>query len=308
MPRKPRMVVEGEEAVYHVISRTALEGFVLGDREKDFLLQLIRRLSAVYFAEVLGFCLMGNHFHLVVRMHTGEKISDEEMLSRFKRYYAGDQKRSLLPDQIPTFRQKWASLSEYVREVKQGFSRYYNKCHQRKGFFWSDRFKSVIVEEGETLINCLAYVDLNPVRAGLVEKPDDYRWSSLGYHQQTGNRGNFLSFDLGLAATERRGRKQRLAAYRRFVYEKGSLAGQKGKPIAPEVIAQERGRNFKTDAVDRFLSRTRYFTDSGIIGSREFVRKYHTLLQGAEGAREKIPKAVTGLTGIFSLKRLSENL
>jgi hypothetical protein len=54
-------------------------------------------------------------------------------------------------------------------------------------YFWSDRFKSVIVENGETLINCLAYIDLNPVRAGIVEKPEDYRWSSLGYHIQTGN-------------------------------------------------------------------------------------------------------------------------
>ena len=61
MPRKARMVVEGEAAVYHVISRTALDGFVLGDVEKDYLLKLIKELSAVYFAEVLAFCLLGNH-------------------------------------------------------------------------------------------------------------------------------------------------------------------------------------------------------------------------------------------------------
>ncbi len=49
----------GEPAVYHVLSRTALDGFVLGDVEKEYLLTLIQRLSAVYFTEVLGFCLMG---------------------------------------------------------------------------------------------------------------------------------------------------------------------------------------------------------------------------------------------------------
>jgi putative transposase len=305
MPRKPRMIIEGEPAVYHVISRTALDGFVLGDGEKDFLLRLIRKLSSVYFAEVLGFCLMGNHFHMVVRMHTGDGISDEEMRSRFEKYYSG-QKRILLAGQIPTFRQKWASLSEYVREIKQGFSRYYNKRHKRKGFFWSERFKSVIVEEGETLINCLAYVDLNPVRAGIVAKPDDYRWNSLGYHLQTGNKGKFLSLDLGLTGSGRRGRKERLAVYRQFVYEKSSLAGQKGKQIAPEVFAEARRQKLQPGPVDRFLCRTRYFTDSGIIGSKEFVRKHHTRLQGEEGGKEKKPKAVTGLAGVFSLKRLSE--
>ena len=62
MPRIARLVVKGEPAVYHVVSRTALDGFVLGDIEKEYLLALIKRLSAVYFTEVLGFCLMGTHF------------------------------------------------------------------------------------------------------------------------------------------------------------------------------------------------------------------------------------------------------
>jgi len=55
MPRIARLIVKEEEAVYHVMSRTALDGYVMGDVEKDFLLYLIKRLSSVYFAEVLGF-------------------------------------------------------------------------------------------------------------------------------------------------------------------------------------------------------------------------------------------------------------
>ncbi len=54
MPRIARMMVKGEPGVYHVVSRTALDGFVLGDLEKDYILDLMRRLSSVYFAEVLG--------------------------------------------------------------------------------------------------------------------------------------------------------------------------------------------------------------------------------------------------------------
>jgi putative transposase len=60
MPRIPRMVIEDETTVYHVMSRTALDGFPLGDIEKDFMLDLIKRYSAPYFVEILGICIMGN--------------------------------------------------------------------------------------------------------------------------------------------------------------------------------------------------------------------------------------------------------
>ncbi len=185
MPRIARLKVKGEPAVYHVMSRTALAGFALGDVEKDFLLNLIKRLSKVYFAEVLGFSILGNHFHLLVRMNPGHDMSDEEIKKRIKLYYGGDSKREIDDEKmLQALKKKWLDLSEYVKEIKQGFSRFYNKRHKRKGFFWSERFKSVIVDNGETLINCLAYIDLNPVRAGLVKKPEEYRWSSLGYHVQ----------------------------------------------------------------------------------------------------------------------------
>ena len=59
---------------------------------------------------------------------------------------------------------------------KQQFSRFYNKRHKWRGFFWAEPYKSVIVDNGETLINSQAYIDLNAVRADLVEKPEEYRW------------------------------------------------------------------------------------------------------------------------------------
>ena len=141
---------------------------------------------------------MGNHFHLLVRMYPEAAFTDAEVRTRFQRYYHSDRNRKLTDGQIPTLRAKWASLSDYVKEIKQDFSRWYNKRHGRKGFFWGERFKSVLVENGDTLINCLAYIDLNPVRAGLVEQPEDYRWCSLAYHVQTGNKDDFLSLDFGV--------------------------------------------------------------------------------------------------------------
>ena len=69
MPRIARMLVKGEPAVYHVMTRTALDVHVLGDVEKDYLFKLIQKLSAIYFTELLGYCIMGNHFHLLARMN-----------------------------------------------------------------------------------------------------------------------------------------------------------------------------------------------------------------------------------------------
>ena len=191
--------------------RTALDGYVMGDVEKDFLLHLmpIKRLSKVYFTEVLGFCFMGNH--LLVRMRPGSEFSNAEIKHRFRVYYGNDEKRELKEEGIPALQAKWGSLSEFVKEIKQGFSRYYNRRHHRKGFFWPERFKSVIVDKGETLINCLAYIDLNPIRAGIVEKPETYRWCSLGYHAQTHNRDKFLSTDFGLREFVVKSSKVRLA-------------------------------------------------------------------------------------------------
>lgn len=167
MARIPRLVVKGNEAIYHVISRTALEGFVISDVEKNYLLGLIKRLSSVFLTDVFGFCIMGNHFHLLVKMQNAEDYNDVEIRERVKLYYQ-DKNKEIMDGQIPFYREKLSSLSEYVKDIKQRFARYYNKLRGRSGYFWGDRFKSVIVENGDTLINCLAYIDLNPVRANMT--------------------------------------------------------------------------------------------------------------------------------------------
>ena len=299
MARVARLVVKGEPGVYHVVSRTALQGFVLGDVEKECLLKLIKWLSSVYFVEVLGFCLMGNHFHILVRIFPGDSYGDKEIQRRFKLYYGNDEKRYLEEEDIPRWREKWSSLSEYMKEIKQGFSRFYNKLHRRKGFFWSERFKSVIVEQGDTLINCLAYIDLNAVRAAIVEKPEQYRWCSLAYHVQTRNKDRFLSLDFGLREFGVKDAKARLKYYRKFVYKKGCL----------DSSGKESEKGFEISALDRFRYRTRYFTDSGIIGTKSFVNRLYLRFKGHFSSKgEKQPRAIRGLDGVYSLKRLSDSV
>jgi hypothetical protein len=211
---------------------------------------------------------------------------------------------------IPSLREKLSSLSEFVREIKVGFARFYNKRHNRRGYFWGDRFKSVIVEKGETLINCLAYIDLNPLRAGLVKRPEEYRWNSLGYHVQTGNKDNFLSLDLGLKEFGVLDPKERLNGYRRYVYEAGAINRpdkMQAKVISDKILEKERKREFELSRSDRFRSRTRYFTDSGIIGSKEFVSENYQRFKNIFSSKhEKKPKPIKGLDGMYSLKRLSE--
>ncbi len=308
MPRTSRMIVGDQKAVYHVMSRTALDGFPLGDVEKDFMLELIKRFSALYFTEILGFCLMGNHFHLLVKMIPEDRFTDQEIKKRFEAHYG--QSRQFTEGQIPYLRDKLSSLSEFVREIKLGFARFYNRRYDRRGYFWGDRFKSVIVDKGETLVNCLAYIDLNPLRAGLVERPEDYRWNSLGYHLQTGNLDGFLSTDFGLQEFNVQSRKERIKRYRRYVYEAGALnrpEKMQASVIDPRVVAKERKKDFEITRISRFRYRSRYFTDSGIIGSKEFVAEtYQRFKHLFYSKHEKKPKPIKGLNGIYSLKRLSE--
>ena len=308
MPRIARMVINDETTVYHVMSRTALDGFPLGDIEKDFMLDLIKRYSALYFVEILGFCLMGNHFHILIKTLPEYKFSDQDIKKRYVAFYGDD--RVFTDGLIPPLRAKLSSLSEFVREIKVGFARYYNKRHNRRGYFWGDRFKSVIVDKGETLVNCLAYIDLNPLRAGIVNRPEDYRWNSLGYHLQTNNRDNFLSTDFGLKEFNVKSEKDRIRRYRRYVYEAGAVnRPEKGKTkvIGDRILEKERHRKFELSRSDRFRYRTRYFTDSGIIGSKEFVStNYQRFKHLFYAKHEKKPKPIKGLGGMYSLKRLSE--
>jgi putative transposase len=304
VPRASRLLIDDQPTVYHVMSRACLDGHPLGPVEKDYLLAVMRKYAAIYFVEILGFCLMGNHFHLLVRMQPKDAVSDEEVLERYKTAFEG--KDLLNPARISFFREKWTSLSEFVREIKQTFSRYYNKRHLRRGFFWGGRFKSVIVEDGRTLINCLAYIDLNPIRAGIVERPEDYRWCSLGYHAQSNNRGGLLSLDFGLADWDIEPGAERLRLYREYVYRSGALDSLKGKAMDERIVERASSTNFQYTPADRLRMRTRWFSDSAILGSRAFVADLGQKLGLASDSRR--PKRIPGGDEMYSFRRLAELL
>ncbi len=263
MPRIPRLLTNHPKAAYHVISRTALPGHdVLGNEEKDHLLNLIRWLSQVYFVEVYGFAIMGNHFHLLCRMLPENQFSDEEVIRRIKLYYRDKRKVFIYKELIARWRTRLASLSRYIQDIKQRFSRWFNKRVDRKGYFWADRFKSVIIETGEALLNCLAYIELNPVRAGIVEKPEDYRWCSLGYRARRGTGENFLSLDLGLPSYAGKSDQEKFKLYREFVHGKGGI-----------------GESEKFDNPQKFRYRMKYFSESIAIGTQQFITEVSNKFQ-----------------------------
>lgn len=308
MPRVPRMVRTdpGHSSLYHIISRTALDGLPFKNAEKDELVRVIKRFSLVFAVDVHGYAIMGNHFHLLVEMHPASSLSDDEVRRRYRLLYS---KSEMFPEGLlEHYRERFSSLSSYVKEIKQRFSCHYNKRHNRRGTLWGERFKSVLVEHGHTMMNCLAYIDLNPVRAGIVKKPEDYRWSSIGYHLRTENRDGFLSEDFGLADFENETLKdERLREYRDFLYHAGAISKEGKAKISDAVLREAKRDDFYVSRAKRFRLRTRYFTDSGAIGTKAFVEGVFLQFKDRyDWKRVRIPKRVGGVEGVYSLKRLSE--
>ena len=147
---------------------------------------------------------MTDDFHLLIKSEPESYYSDEQVKQRIVKYRDKKKKKEkgkeedwegegeISDNELQRIKTQMADISEYVRAIKQTFSRWYNKLNNRSGYLWGDRFKSVLIEKGEGLLNCLAYIDLNPVRAGIVKRPEDYRWSGIGYRIYTDNKGEMF--------------------------------------------------------------------------------------------------------------------
>ena len=166
---------------------------------------------------------------------------------------------------------------------------------------------------------------VNPIRAGIVKRPEDYRWSSLGYFTrlnaaswqpsfagfnrasiQTGNKDDLLSLEYGLRDWDEHDPQEIVRKYREFVYETGAVDAGKGAVIDQKVVNRERKRKYKMSRTKRFLYRNRYFTDAGIIGSKEFVGEvFDQVKHMLRSKNERRFKPVGGINGVYSMKRLT---
>jgi REP element-mobilizing transposase RayT len=223
-----------DEAVYHVMTRTVNGEHLLDDVAKEVLRKQLWQVADFCGVQVLTFALMSNHFHVLVRVPQRKEISDAELIRRWKVLYPKPNRNQELElalvqkrmqegsDEVMAWRERqlnrMGDVSMFMKLLKQRFAVWYNRSHSRFGTLWAERFKSVLVEaRGKALSTMAAYIDLNPVRAGLVDDPKDYRF--CGYAEAVvGNR--MAQHGLNRVTGGRKG--DTLAAYRQMLFGKGS--------------------------------------------------------------------------------------
>ena len=327
-----------ESYCYHVMSRTCGGEVFFDEVEKEALRRVIWRMAEFCGIKVVTYCLMGNHFHLLAEVPhreswlqrfegpLGEAKLLEHLRILYSKTYVG-----LLNDELADLRQRGleilaqqkvealkkrcCDLSLFVKEVKERFSRWFNKRRGRRGTLWMDRFKSVLVEgQGEALRTMAAYIDLNPVRAGLVKDPKDYRW--CGYAEALGGsrraqRGLCKAIGKPVDVWQRAGAAE---AYRCILFDEGREVKDAQNETVVErgvsgesarVVLAERG---KLSPAELVRLRVRYFSDGAILGSKAFVEGIF------EAQREQFsPKRKRGArriqemaTPMYSLRQLRQ--
>jgi REP element-mobilizing transposase RayT len=302
--RKARLLVHEsfEGVAYHVVSRVVHKQMLFGPEEKDKLVSLMRRYERFSGVRVLTYCVMGNHFHWLVEVPQRPKdvdsISDETLVARVRgcqgKGAAEGLARSLkyfrergYMSNLAALRARWLkrmwNLSAFVQSVKQRFSHWYNTRHKQRGTLWEERFKSVIAMGPEAIASVAAYIDLNPVRAGLVADPKDYAWSGYGEasrgdgaqakHAKAGLKQALCHRAGGLLGTEE---KDYLEWYRGWIYGRGLERGlnEDNTPMKSgfklKKVEEEQRR---LPAADTLSQRVRYFTDGLAVGTKEMLER-----------------------------------
>ncbi len=322
----PEGVVATKPVIYHCVSRVVDRRFAFGQDEKEKLRTFMRMYENFSGNRVLSYCFMCNHIHLLVEItpRPAGGMTDEELLGRLK-WIQTEAQVALVAKELAEARQavtegrakngeacvraiherfawRMHDLSQFMQGFLQRYTQWHNSKTKRKGHLWEDRFKSVIVEDGVAAKTMAAYIDLNPVRAGMVKNPEDYRWSSYGEAIGGGTKGNGKKARAGLVRAMRahKGvaadaaywkddvaleyRKILLAGAGERVEERVEQSGAmkrivKRKGLSQEQLDAEKQRLLEAEEkrmgelpFGRMLRcRVRYFTDGAVIGSRDFV-------------------------------------
>ena len=323
---------EADTSLYHCISRVVDRRFVLGAEEKDVFVRMMREYEAFCGVRVLSYCIMSNHFHLLVEVPPKVKdapveMSDEDFLVKMKAIYSAayfihieqmvQRLRSQGADQAAEeYKAKYTcrmhDLSQFMKGLKQRFTQWYNGANGRRGTLWEGRFKSVLVQDGYAARVMAAYIDLNPIRAGMVAQPEEYKWCSYGEAMQPkATRGRRKARDAysrvlevrqnvadGMTAGEGLTWDGSLAErYRMMLFADGEEAFAEDIHSGVEPAARKSKcvrKGFKRRDVERVLSKggklsmgetlrckVRYFSDGMTFGNRQFVNEVF------EGARSR---------------------
>lgn len=286
--RPKRIKITAQIAIYHLISRTVAGEHLLEPKDQEVLRKQLHKMAAFCGIEVLTYCILSNHFHLLVRVPPKREIPDTELVRRYASLYGSHDARVLEENLANSPRaceireglwKRMHDISFFMKELKMRFTIYYNETYDRFGTFWAERFKSLLVESKSSrnaVLAVAAYIDLNPVRAGLCGDPKDYRF--CGYAEAVAGNADARR---GLAwVLERPDWREASRSYRTVLFGSGvvsdrSCEGGIDEDRSRKVMA-ERG---ELPLSERLRCRIRYFSDGLAFGSSGFVKR----MRGAFG-------------------------
>jgi len=202
-PRKV-LISLADTPYYHITSRCVRRAYLCGvdhysgqnyEHRRQWVVDRIRLLSSLFAIDVCAYAVLSNHYHLVLKMCPEQltDLSDDEILDRWcalfkgpllvQRYRSGEAlsapEADTLGDIVKVWRTKLSSISWYMRCLNQPIARQANLEDKCTGKFWESRFTSQALKTEEALLSCMAYVDLNPIRAGIATSPETSGYTSI---------------------------------------------------------------------------------------------------------------------------------
>jgi REP element-mobilizing transposase RayT len=288
-------------AIYHCISRTISGEKLFDEQAKEILRKHLHQAAEFSGVEVITYALMSNHFHILVKVVGQKEVPDAELLRRYKVLYPeptpwnsarievieatfkeGGENAKKLREQLLA---RMGDVSEFMKTLKQRFTIWFNRNHNRFGPLWAERFKSTIIEGARNhhfaLQMVAAYIDLNPVRAGMVRDPKDYRWCGYG-EAANGDKKCLAGLRQAVSGATNLSDKQVLSTYRVGLFAKGA-APKHGDPQSArigtgdfqKVLDSADALTALTATANQFLQqRVVPFTGGGVIGSESFVQEH----------------------------------
>ena len=252
-------VKSSETAFYHVLTRVAgaPRYFPLQRRQAwRKLLEMIQKCVEAYCCRLVAYQIMGNHYHLILYFDSYRRLSSAELRRRARCLYgenAASKTQNWSPHDWEQFNRRLFDLSSLMQRLNGPYAQWFNRRFSRRGHFWADRYKNPQLLDLKALQECLFYVELNALRAGLVRRPEQWK--------------------AGSARLRRRGRDQQLmplqeifpdlhptqlpSFYRSQLYQRAALG--------PRPLPSQK-------PTPTYLRRQRFFTDGLAIGQQESVR------------------------------------